>query len=42
MKTIIKAMIEGVFDIIKLIILLYAVYSFIDTGLLNEVISYFK
>ena len=38
----IKAMIDGMVDIIKLIIVLYALYYTVDSGLLECVINMFK
>ena len=38
----IKAIVNGVVDIIKLIIVLYALYYTVDSGLLECVINMFK
>jgi hypothetical protein len=38
----IKAMIDGIVDIVKLIIILYALYYTVDSGLLECVINMFK
>ena len=42
MRYIIKALIDGVFSIVKLAILLYAIYLAFDSGLVERVINMFK
>jgi len=37
----IKAMIDGIVDIVKLIIILYALYYTVDNGLLERLINMF-
>jgi len=37
----IKAMIDGIVDIVKLIIVLYALYYTVDSGLLERLINMF-
>ena len=42
MKYIFKAIIDGVVSIIKLCIVLYALYYTVESGLLNELINVWK
>jgi len=41
MATIIKALINGAVSIVKLIIVLYALYYTVDSGLLDKLINMF-
>ena len=42
MKYIFKALIDGVVSIVKLVIVLYALWWCYDTGIVNDIINYFK
>ena len=42
MKYIFKALIDGVVSIVKLVVVLYALWWCYDTGVVNDIINYFK
>ena len=42
MKYIMKALIDGVVSIVKLVVVLYALWWCYDTGVVSDIINYFK
>ena len=42
MKYIMKALIDGVVSIVKLVVVLYALWWCYDTGIVSDIINYFK
>ena len=42
MKYVFKALIDGVISIVKLVIVLYALWWCYDTGVVSDIVNYFK
>jgi nitrogen fixation-related uncharacterized protein len=42
MKYIFKALIDGVVSIVKLVVVLYALWWCYDTGIISDIVNYFK